>query len=62
MQRRCYSEKTITVEEACAALGVHKDATEEEIKVAYIALAKELHPDRSTGDQDQFVKVHDGFI
>lgn len=41
-------------------LGVNKSATEQEIKKAYRKLARELHPDKNTGDpksEEQFKKV-----
>jgi hypothetical protein len=49
------------VEEAYAKLGLSSQASEEEVKEAYLRLAKKLHPDRSTGDKERFVAVgHSG--
>ena len=42
-------------------LGVSRQANEDEIKRAYLRLARELHPDANPGDaraEDQFKKVN----
>ena len=36
------------------SLGVNKGATENEVKKAYRKLAKEYHPDKSSGNEERF--------
>lgn len=43
-----------------AVLGVQKTATEDEIKVAFRALAKQHHPDKG-GDPDKFKEINEAF-
>ncbi len=38
-------------------LGVSREATLEEVTKAYRSLAQKLHPDRPTGDAEQFRKL-----
>lgn len=38
-------------------LGVDADATQDEIRDAYIRLSKEKHPDKEGGSHDEFVKI-----
>jgi uncharacterized integral membrane protein len=40
-----------------AALGIEPDASQDEIARAFRALAKELHPDRDSGDAERFREV-----
>lgn len=42
-------------------LGVEENATDEEIKSAYRKLAKEYHPDRSTGDREKFEEATEAY-
>lgn len=41
-----------------ALLNIDKTATAEEIKKAYRLLALKYHPDKSSGNKEQFIKVH----
>ena len=38
-------------------LGVNKAATAQDIKRAYRKLAKEYHPDKSTGNEERFKEL-----
>ena len=42
-------------------LGVNKDSTESEIKKAYRKLAKEYHPDKSSGNEERFKEIADAY-
>ncbi len=42
-------------------LGVDKTATEDVVKKAYRKLAKEYHPDKSTGNEDKFKEVAEAY-
>ena len=43
------------------SLGVNKNSTEGEIKKAYRKLAKEYHPDKSSGNEEKFKEVADAY-
>ena len=51
---------TLTVEQSFEVLGVACDASEEEIRIAYLALAKEWHPDSGNAADSgaKFAQVH----
>ena len=45
-------------------LGVHPEATQEEIKKAYRKLALEFHPDRNSGDkgaEERFKEIQEAY-
>ena len=42
-------------------LGVDRNATDDEIKKSYRKLAKEYHPDKSTGNEERFKEVADAY-
>ncbi|MBI2035876.1 MAG: DnaJ domain-containing protein [Candidatus Liptonbacteria bacterium] len=42
-------------------LGLHKGATEEEIKKAYRKMAHEYHPDKKGGDEKRFKEVNEAY-
>jgi curved DNA-binding protein CbpA len=42
-------------------LGVDRNADESEIKKAYRKLAKEYHPDKSSGNEEKFKEVADAY-
>lgn len=42
-------------------LGVHQDATQDEIKRAYKSLAQKLHPDRQGGDEEAFKRLQEAY-
>lgn len=42
---------TVEIEDLYAILGVHRDATPEQIRSAYHALAHQLHPDAGAGEE-----------
>ncbi len=42
-------------------LGVDKNATEEDIKKAYRALAQKYHPDRAHGDEKRFKQINEAY-
>jgi hypothetical protein len=50
-----------TDEAARRTLGVATDADEAEIKSAYRERAKELHPDRTDGDEEAFKRVTEAY-
>lgn len=50
-----------TDEAARRTLGVGADADEAEIKSAYRERAKELHPDRTNGDEEAFKRVTEAY-
>ena len=43
------------------SLGVNKNSTEGEIKKAYRKLAKEYHPDKSSGNEERFKEIADAY-
>ena len=43
------------------SLGVNKGATENEVKKAYRKLAKEYHPDKSSGNEERFKEIADAY-
>jgi curved DNA-binding protein len=43
------------------SLGVNKNATEAEVKKAYRKLAKEYHPDKSSGNEERFKEIADAY-
>ena len=43
------------------SLGVNKGATETDIKKAYRKLAKEYHPDKSSGNEERFKEIADAY-
>src|SRR5262245_9502288 len=42
-------------------LGLHRDATEAEVKAAHRKLAKRFHPDKEGGDRERFLKVQEAY-
>jgi len=42
-------------------LGVNKESTESDIKKAYRKLAKEYHPDKSSGNEERFKEIADAY-
>lgn len=42
-------------------LGVNKDSDEKEVKAAFKKLAKQHHPDASTGSEEQFKKISEAY-
>ena len=43
------------------ALGVDKNATEKELKVAYYKLAQKYHPDKSGGNEAKFKDISNAY-
>lgn len=42
-------------------LGVDKNASQDDIKKAFRKLSKKYHPDRKTGDENQFKKINEAY-
>jgi hypothetical protein len=47
--------------EAKAVLGLGVDASEADVRAAYLRLVKQHHPDRPDGDQELFMRVQDAY-
>jgi hypothetical protein len=47
--------------EAKAVLGLEADASEADVRAAYLRLVKQHHPDRPDGDQELFMRVQDAY-
>lgn len=46
-----------------SVLGIHHEASQKEIRDAYLKLSKELHPDFNVGrNQDQIEQIHNRFV
>jgi hypothetical protein len=59
-----YRKKTIGYAvrgEAKTVLGLTADATESDVRDAYLRLIKQHHPDRPGGDQETFIRVQEAY-
>lgn len=59
-----YRKKTVGYAiqgEAKTVLGLTADATESDVRDAYLRLIKQHHPDRPGGDQETFIRVQEAY-
>eukprot|EP00756_Hemistasia_phaeocysticola_P049384 Hpha_TRINITY_DN23848_c0_g1::TRINITY_DN23848_c0_g1_i1::g.109853::m.109853 len=72
LQRRCFGQEfprgkrtvlrgNTKSEDPWSILGVARSAEEADVKKAYIAMAKQCHPDRTGGDDTKFKKVKEAY-
>lgn len=54
---RAGAAANVEIEDLYALLGVAHDASEDQIRSAFRALARKLHPDTEAGSEEQFVRV-----